>query len=65
MRRHKHAGSRRADFLREPVHNAGAPRFSLMIRIGSWMLTEKGLYRWYCIPSVNGKVTRFDWVQVL
>lgn len=56
---------RNADFMREPHANLGAVRFALMIRWGSWMLNNRGLHRWRQITSVNGKITRYDWIRVL
>jgi hypothetical protein len=53
-----------ADFMAQEV-GITKPRIAIMIRIGSWMLTNGGLSRWYRIPSVNGKYWSYKWQRIL
>jgi hypothetical protein len=52
------------DFM-APEVGVTKPRIWLTVRIGSWMLTNDGLFRWYRIPSINGKYWWNDWRRVL
>ena len=53
-----------ADFM-TPEPGVSKPFISIMVRVGSWILTNAGLHRWYRIPSVNGKYHTHDWRRVL
>jgi hypothetical protein len=41
------------------------PWFAIMIRCGSWMLNNDGLFRYCRYTSVSGKATWFGWERML
>lgn len=56
--------SRPVDFMTQPAVPGHTPMVAFSIRIGSWLLTNDGLFRWWRIVSRNGKIHRYDWMPV-
>lgn len=60
--------TRPANFFNEPPRQAfgRTPRVAFMLRIGSWLLTPEGLFRWtrYDFTAGGKPSHRHDWRRI-